>query len=179
MKTTTSITPPLKSPSYRTIRHVGSFPGMATLGPSSSPGMVASLESSPAAQAQPTAPISHTSPRTGGSRSRSRTSSPAASSTKSVGRLQAQQTRCTADFFSADLFLSLPTSPTTMPLLFLSHLVPSCLVSSRLLGVLVKRVLFLWPKQMSRRQKLHRDWRSDILRMFSDPIARNDPGGPM
>ena len=69
-----------------TTRRGASFPIPATPGPSSSPGMVASSESSPAVQALPTKPTSRTSPPTGGSSSRSRPSTPTAPSTRSSSR---------------------------------------------------------------------------------------------
>ncbi|KAI6142754.1 hypothetical protein BKA82DRAFT_1000160, partial [Pisolithus tinctorius] len=76
-------TPPSTSPSCPTTRHAAIFPMLATPGPSFSPGMVASLESSPVVQALLTRPTSRTSPPTGGSNSRSRPSTPTASSTRS------------------------------------------------------------------------------------------------
>ena len=99
---TALITPPSRSPSCPTTRHV-SFPMLGIPGPSFSPGMVASSELSPA-QALPTGPISRTLPPTGGSKSRSRPSTPVASSTMSSSRYIANSTR--SGLFPVDLFLS-------------------------------------------------------------------------
>ena len=106
---------------------------LATPGSSSSLGMVASSESSPAAQALPTGPISRTSPLISRSSSRSRPSTSATSSTKSSSRYVASSTSSTSST-RRDFFLS----PSHFPhhyatyFLFSSHIFSYRLVSSRL-----------------------------------------------
>ncbi len=100
---------PLRSPSCRMTTGAASSPIVATPGPSSLAEMVASSESSPAAQALPTRPTFHTSHLSGGLSNRSRPSTSAASSTRSSNRDVASWTSFTVGgLFSAELVLSFP-----------------------------------------------------------------------